>query len=73
MFPERRYRHPGHPLPGAVIEGLVNAVRWGRWRRRLAARLPFVPLVSDVRDVVYLTWLLPLSEVAAQVPAGVTL
>lgn len=65
-----------HPRPG----------RWGRFltrwmtcrallglRRHLLSRLPFLVLRSDVRDVVYLNWLVDAEAMAHLVPPGVRL
>ncbi|WP_266157266.1 DUF2071 domain-containing protein [Dyella silvatica] len=51
----------------------ANSALLRRWRRALSTRLPFLVLQSDVRDVVYLTWLVDVAAVAALVPPGVTL
>ena len=44
-----------------------------RLRRATLSRLPFATLQSDVRDVVYLTWVVPVASVQALLPAGVEL
>lgn len=71
----RRFGDPTyvHPRPGAWgrgLERLLGCHAWSRLRRRVFARLPFVRLASDVRDVVYLNWLVPAERVSAFVPAG---
>jgi hypothetical protein len=43
-----------------------------RLRRGVFSLLPFAPLASDVEDVVYLTWIVPVERVAKFVPPGVT-
>lgn len=68
-----RYRHPHTGLFGRCLERALNSTRWARVRRAVLSRLPFLQLRSDVRDVVYLTWLLPVERCAALVPAGLTL
>ncbi|PZP27910.1 MAG: hypothetical protein DI603_20665 [Roseateles depolymerans] len=52
---------------------LLDAPRWAGWRRRLLAGLPFPVLASEVSDVAYLTWMVPVSRVAAWVPPGLAL
>jgi hypothetical protein len=63
-----------HPRPGArgrLFAAAANsrAIRW--LRRALFSWLPFPPLASDVEDVVYLTWIVPLERVRPFVPPGV--
>ncbi|MDR7135645.1 uncharacterized protein YqjF (DUF2071 family) [Lysobacter niastensis] len=49
----------------------ILTCRWLlRARRRVFAHLPFMPLVSDVQDVVYLNWVVPLDRVQSLVPPG---
>jgi len=73
--PAPPYRYE-HPVPGPVARGLENLLdspRWARWRRRITAQLPFPTLASEVSDVAYLTWMVPVSRVAAWVPRGLAL
>ena len=59
------WHHPRWPrLDGIGNSRLVHAV--GRW-------LPFVPLVSDVTDAVYVNYLVPAERLLPLVPAGLTL
>ncbi|MCA6215890.1 DUF2071 domain-containing protein [Ideonella sp. B7] len=72
-MPPSPYRHPRRSLAAPLIEWVANAPRFARWRRRVLSRLPFLPLRSDVVDIVYLTWLVPVAHVRSHVPDGVDL
>ncbi len=50
------YRHPSDTLVGRMLPRLLHAPRWTRQRRALSRRWPMLALVSDVRDVVYVSW-----------------
>lgn len=50
------YRHPSDILVGRMLPRLLHAPRWTRLRRALSRRWPMLALVSDVRDVVYVSW-----------------
>ena len=50
------YRHPSDTLFGRMLPRLLHAPRWTRLRRVLSRRWPMPALVSDVRDVVYVSW-----------------
>ncbi|MFV1844744.1 hypothetical protein ACNJRW_01035 [Stenotrophomonas maltophilia] len=50
------YRHPSDTLFGRMLPRLLHAPRWTRLRRALSRRWPIPALVSDVRDVVYVSW-----------------
>jgi hypothetical protein len=50
------YRHPSDTLFGRMLPRLLHAPRWTRLRRALSRRWPMPALVSDVRDVVYVSW-----------------
>ena len=50
------YRHPSDTLFGRMLPRLLHAPRWTRLRRALSRRRPMPALVSDVRDVVYVSW-----------------
>lgn len=50
------YRHPSDTLVGRMLPRLLHAPRWTRLRRALSRRWPMPALVSDVRDVVYVSW-----------------
>jgi hypothetical protein len=72
-MPPSLYRHPRRSLAAPLLEWLVNAPRIATWRRRVLSRLPFLQLQSDVVDVVYLTWLVPVERVRSHVPDAVAL
>jgi hypothetical protein len=55
---------------GIVLSRLLNCRALLRLRRRLFSRLPFPTLRSDVRDVIYLNWMVDAARVAHLVPAG---
>jgi hypothetical protein len=65
-----RYRHPHAGVPGRLIETVLGWSWWPRLRRAVLSRLPFVTLASDVRDVVYLNWLVDVARIAHLVPPG---
>lgn len=65
--------YPRSGAIGALLSNIANSSLLLRMRRALVSRLPFVTLASDVRDVVYLNWVVPVSAVAQYVPSGVTL
>lgn len=65
------YVHPVPGLKGAVLAALANAAALRGARRAACALLPFPRLDSDVEDVVYLTWIVPVARVQALVPPGV--
>lgn len=71
--PSNTYQHPRPGPGGRLLQAIVNAPRIARWRRALMSRLPFMRLASDVSDVVYLTWLVPVTACAHLVPPGVRL
>ncbi len=63
-----------HPVPGATgtLLSIIANAPWIRWMRRgVRALLPFPVLASDVEDVVYLTWIVPVDRVRRFVPPGV--
>jgi len=67
------YIHPTPGLPGRLLARLANSRRIAAARRAVFSRLPFLTLESDVRDVVYLTWMMDAATAQAMVPAGVRL
>jgi len=67
------YVHPTAGLAGRLFARLANSRRIAAARRAVFSRLPFVTLESDVRDVVYLTWMMDAATAQAMVPAGVRL
>lgn len=50
------YRHPSDTLFGRMLPRLLHAPRWTRLHRALSRRWPMPAMVSDVRDVVYVSW-----------------
>ncbi len=56
LAPSAIYRHPSDTLFGRMLPRLLHAPRWTRLRRALSRRWPMPALVSDVRDVVYVSW-----------------
>ncbi|RQP24090.1 DUF2071 domain-containing protein [Piscinibacter terrae] len=68
-----RYVHPRPGLVGRLLGAIANSRLLLGARRRLMSVLPFLKLQSDVRDVVYLTWLVKADAVKHLVPPGVTL
>lgn len=70
---DNRYVHPRPGFVGWLLEAVANSRLLLGARRRLMSVLPFLKLQSDVRDVVYLTWLVKAESVKHLVPPGVTL
>ncbi len=68
-----RYRHPHRGNTARFIESLANPNRFTALRRALFSRLPFPALRSDVFDVVYLTWLVPVAHAGALAPSSIEL
>ena len=68
-----RFVAPRAGWSGRLLSWLLNCRALLRLRRRLLSHLPFPTLRSDVRDVVYLNWLVDVSKVAHLVPAGLRL
>lgn len=67
------YSHPTPSIGGRLLARLANSTRIAAARRAIFSRLPFATLESDVRDVVYLTWMLDAATAQAMVPPGVKL
>ncbi len=67
------YLHPAPGATGRLLARVANSRRIAAARRAVLSRLPFVTLESDVRDVVYLTWMVDAGAAQATVPAGVRL
>jgi hypothetical protein len=70
---DNAYVHPTPGLAGRTLAAIAGnaAIRW--IRRMAMAPLPFATLASDVEDVVYLTWIVPVERVRAFVPPGVAI
>src|SRR3569623_1164274 len=79
ISPKRRrmastaYKHPRPGGLGILSEWVANAKGIARVRRAVLSRLPFPRLSSNVRDVVYLTWLVPDDACERLIPSGVRL
>ncbi|WP_342117856.1 DUF2071 domain-containing protein [Pseudoduganella sp. OTU4001] len=67
------YIHPKEGLAGRLLAKLANSRRIAATRRAILSRLPFMTLESDVRDVVYLTWMVDAATAQAMVPPGLKL
>jgi hypothetical protein len=65
---DARYVHPRAGLTGRLLGALANSAAIARARRAVMSRLPFPVLESDVRDVVYMTWMVDAARAAAHVP-----
>ena len=70
---DNTYRHPRAGRPGRLFAALANCTRFASVRQAAMARLPFLTLHSDVRDVVYVSWLVDAAAAQQLVPAGVAL
>lgn len=67
------FHSPNHGLRGRLEEWLANNRLLRRLRRSVLSRLPFVTLTSDVQDVVYASWVVPVSKVRQAVPDRIQL
>ncbi|MDN2674106.1 DUF2071 domain-containing protein [Janthinobacterium sp. SUN026] len=70
---DNTYRHPRAGWPGRLFAALANSTRFANARQAIMSRLPFLTLHSDVRDVVYVSWLVDAAAAQQLLPAGVTL
>ncbi|NHQ93144.1 DUF2071 domain-containing protein [Janthinobacterium lividum] len=70
---DNTYRHPRAGWPGRLFAALANCTRFAKVRQAVMSRLPFLTLHSDVRDVVYVSWLVDAAAAQQLMPAGVTL
>jgi len=68
-----KYVHPTPGVTGRLLARLANSRRIATARRAVFSHLPFLTLESDVRDVVYLTWMMDATTAQAMVPEGVRL
>ena len=64
-----RWRHPGSGLFARLADGLANS----RLAGALLEPLPEVEMRSDIRDVVYVNYLVPAAMLEALVPEGLEL
>lgn len=67
------YKHPRRGVVGTLVEWVANSRGLAALRRGLLSRLPFLKLQSDVVDVVYLTWLVPVDSARIYVPDAISL
>lgn len=70
---DNTYRHPRAGWPGRLFAALANNTRLADVRHAILSRLPFLTLHSDVRDVVYVSWLVDAHAAQQLLPAGVSL
>ena len=70
---DNTYRHPRAGWPGRLFAALANSTRLAAVRHAIVSRLPFLTLHSDVRDVVYVSWLVDAHAAQQLLPAGVAL
>ncbi|MGV8870519.1 MAG: DUF2071 domain-containing protein [Janthinobacterium svalbardensis] len=70
---DNTYRHPRAGWPGRLFAALANCTRFANVRQAVMSRLPFLTLHSEVRDVVYVSWLVDAAAAQKLVPAGVAL
>ena len=70
---DNTYRHPRAGRPGRLFAALANCTRFASVRQAVMARLPFLTLHSDVRDVVYVSWLVDAAAAQKLLPPGVAL
>ena len=70
---DNTYRHPRAGWPGRLFAALANCTHFADVRQAILSRLPFLTLHSDVRDVVYVSWLVDAAAAQKLVPAGVAL
>lgn len=69
----QRFRHPNQGVVATLINYLTNA-RWlALLRRAVLSRLPSMVLESDVRDVLYTTWLVDAEMARKLAPPGAKL
>lgn len=66
-----RFESPDRGPWGRLRDRLANSRGLARLRRAVFSRLPFPVLASDVRDVVYASWVVSLDRIASEVPPGV--
>ncbi|MDB4895394.1 MAG: hypothetical protein JWN15_1656, partial [Firmicutes bacterium] len=66
---EQPWRHPNRRLPGRLADLLANS----RLVRAWCELLPVTPMLSDIRDVIYINYVVPAERLAALVPDGLEL
>lgn len=67
------YRHPVAGMAGRCVEAVLGSRKVRALRRAVFSRLLFVPLRSDVVDVVYCTWMVDIAVAQALAPEQVAL
>jgi hypothetical protein len=70
---DNTYRHPRAGRPGRLFAALANCTHFASVRQAVMSRLPFLTLHSDVRDVVYVSWLVDAAAAQTLLPPGVVL
>lgn len=70
---QNQYIHPTSGLLQSGFTALCNASFLRKVRRRLFSVIPFVRMRSDVKNVVYLNWMVDTDRVGHLVPEGVQL
>lgn len=72
-MPSQQFRHPARGVIAAVLNYLSNATALAWIRRAILSRLPAVVLESDVRDVLYVTWMVDIALAQRLAPPGAIL
>ena len=67
------YRHPHPGRLGRLFERLARSGRLADARQAVLSRLPFLTLASEVRDVIYVSWLVDAEAAQALLPPGTAL
>lgn len=67
------FQSPNRGLRGHLEEWFANNRALRRLRRSVLSRLPFVTLTSDVQDVVYASWVVPVGKLRQVVPDRIQL
>lgn len=70
---DNRYRHPHPGRFGRLLNRLANSARLANLRQGVMSRLPFLTLASEVRDVIYVSWLVDAEAAQALLPPGAPL
>lgn len=68
-----RYEHPSGKFGAPFFNWLANNRAIRKARRLILSQFPFPVLESDVKDILYLNWLVPTAAVSHLVPPGVEL
>lgn len=70
---DNRYRHPHPGRFGRLLNRLANSARLANLRQAVMSCLPFPTLASEVRDVIYVSWLVDAAAAQALLPPGTPL